>query len=119
MTVDADGEVLQQRLAERAGRMWEGGLLDEVRRLLTNGLAEATTAARAVGYAQALAVLRGDLSVQDGIEETIRLTWRMVRRQRAWFGRDDGAIRVDGADPAASGVVLAALEAARTGSASI
>ncbi|HEY8317958.1 MAG TPA: tRNA (adenosine(37)-N6)-dimethylallyltransferase MiaA [Amnibacterium sp.] len=119
VTVDADGAVLQQRLAERARRMWAGGLLDEVRHLLPNGLAEATTAARAVGYAQALAVLRGDLSVEEGLEDTIRLTWRMVRRQRAWFGRDDDAIRVDGADPAAAGVVLTALEAAGTGPAAI
>jgi tRNA A37 N6-isopentenylltransferase MiaA len=64
-------------------------------------------------------VLRGDLPIEEGVEETIRLTWRMVRRQRAWFGRDDGAIRVDGADPSAAGVVLAALEAAGTGPGSI
>jgi tRNA dimethylallyltransferase len=109
VTVEAEGDALQARLAERARRMWSDGLLDEVRGLLPHGLAEASTAARAVGYAQALAVLGGRMTVEEGIEETIRLTWRMVRRQRAWFGREDGAIRVDGTDPRAIDAVLGAL----------
>jgi tRNA dimethylallyltransferase len=112
-TVESETEVLQPRLAGRARRMWQDGLLDEVRALLPQGLADGTTAARAIGYAQALAVLRGDLDLSDGIEETIRLTWRVVRRQRAWFNRDDDAVRLDGADPAAVGVVLDALGSAQ------
>jgi len=112
VTVEADNDVLQTRLAERARRMWAGGLLEEVRALLPQGLADATTAARAVGYAQALGVLRGRLSPEEGLEETIRLTWRMVRRQRAWFGREDGALRVEGGDPSAVSAVLEALAAA-------
>ncbi len=111
-TVEADSEVLQERLAARARRMWEGGLLDEVRGLLPHGLADGTTASRAIGYAQALAVLRGEITEEEGIAETIRLTWRTVRRQRAWFGRDDGALRVDGSDPGGAAAVLAALRTA-------
>jgi tRNA dimethylallyltransferase len=114
VTVEAETEVLQPRLADRARRMWADGLLDEVRSLLPQGLADGTTAARAVGYAQALAVLRGDLDVADAVEETIRLTWRVVRRQRAWFNRDDDALRLDGADPAAVETVMGALERAGT-----
>jgi tRNA dimethylallyltransferase len=110
VTVEAESDVLQPRLAERARRMWADGLLDEVRRLLPHGLAEGTTAARAIGYAQALAVLRGELDIADGIEETSRLTWRVVRRQRAWFNRDDDALRVDGSDPRATSAVLEALQ---------
>jgi tRNA dimethylallyltransferase len=113
ITVEAETEVLQPRLAERARHMWADGLLDEVRALLPRGLADGTTAARAIGYAQALAVLRGDLDVGDGIEETIRLTWRVVRRQRAWFNRDDDALRIDGTDPGAVDAVLEALGSAR------
>ena len=114
VTVEAETEALQPRLADRARRMWADGLLDEVRSLLPQGLADGTTAARAVGYAQALAVLRGDLDVADAVEETIRLTWRVVRRQRAWFNRDDDALRLDGADPAAVETVMGALERAGT-----
>ncbi|MFD1721517.1 tRNA (adenosine(37)-N6)-dimethylallyltransferase [Amnibacterium endophyticum] len=92
-TVSMPNEPLAARLAERARRMWhEQGLLDEVRGLLPEGLADGPTASRAIGYAQGIAVLRGAMTPEDGLEETVRLTWRMVRRQRAWFGRDDEAV---------------------------
>jgi tRNA dimethylallyltransferase len=110
VTVEAESDVLQPRLAERARRIWAHGLLDEVRSLLPQGLADGTTAARAIGYAQALAVLRGELDVADAIEETSRLTWRVVRRQRAWFNRDDDALRVDGSDAGAPSAVVQALK---------
>jgi tRNA dimethylallyltransferase len=79
--------------------MWaEDGLLDEVRALLPQGLADGQTASRAIGYAQAIAVLGGRMSVEEGVAETIRLTWRVVRRQRAWFARDEGATTIGGDD---------------------
>ncbi|GAA2754492.1 tRNA (adenosine(37)-N6)-dimethylallyltransferase MiaA [Amnibacterium kyonggiense] len=107
--VEVANEPLAARLALRAERMWrEEGLLDEVRGLLDRGLADGQTASRAVGYAQAIAVLRGERTVEDGIAETARLTWRLVRRQRAWFGRDRDAVVVDGlADDAAERAVRA------------
>ncbi len=107
--VDVANEPLAERLRVRAERMWaEGGLLDEAERLLPQGLADGTTASRAIGYAQALAVLRGAMTAEEGLAETVRLTWRVVRRQRAWFGRDEGAVRLDGLDPdAAAGAVAA------------
>jgi tRNA dimethylallyltransferase len=95
--VEIAREPLAERLAVRAERMWrEEGLLDEVRGLLDRGLADGRTASRAVGYAQAIAVLRGERTIEEGIAETARLTWRLVRRQRAWFGRDREALVIDG-----------------------
>lgn len=109
-TVEVPNEPLADRLADRARRMWSGGLLDEVRGLLPRGLADGPTASRAIGYAQAIAVLGGSMPAEEGLAETVRLTWRVVRRQRSWFARDDGATRVAGGDPAAVDDVLAALD---------
>ena len=95
--VDLPNEVLSPRLTARAAGMWDGALLEEVRGLLPQGLADGPTASKAIGYAQAMAVLRGAMSADDGLAETIRLTWRVVRRQRSWFARDEGAVRLDGA----------------------
>lgn len=106
--VELDAEPLAARLAERARRMWSEGLLDEVRGLLRQGLTEGTTAARAIGYAQAMAVIAGRSTVAEGVEETIRSTWRTVRRQRAWFARDQDAVTVAG-DAAPLSAVLATL----------
>nr|WP_205865013.1 tRNA (adenosine(37)-N6)-dimethylallyltransferase MiaA [Planctomonas sp. JC2975] len=75
------------RLDARVERMWRAGLLDEVRGLLNRGIERGTTASRAIGYAQAIAQLRGDLSEADAIAETQRLTRRYARRQVSWFKR--------------------------------
>ncbi|MGT2424620.1 tRNA (adenosine(37)-N6)-dimethylallyltransferase MiaA [Amnibacterium kyonggiense] len=111
--VEVAKEPLAARLAVRAERMWrEEGLLDEVRGLLARGLAEGRTASRAVGYAQAIEVLRGERTIEEGVAETARATWRLVRRQRAWFGRDREAVVVDGLAPDAAERAFGALTAA-------
>jgi tRNA dimethylallyltransferase len=94
--VDLPNEPLAARLALRARAMWGDGLLDEVRALLPLGLADGQTSSRAIGYAQAIAVLGGTMAPEEGLAETIRLTWRLVRRQRAWFTRDEDTTRIDG-----------------------
>jgi tRNA dimethylallyltransferase len=109
-TVELENEPLAARLAARAAGMWSGGLLDEVRGLLPQGLADGMTSSRAIGYAQAIAVLGGRMTAEEGLAETVRLTWRMVRRQRAWFARDDDAVRLGGDDPDAVERVLAAVD---------
>ena len=84
----ADREVLDARIDRRAARMWEQGLLDEVRGLEALGLREGRTASRAVGYAQALRQLDGELSEREAVEDTAAATRRLARRQQSWFGPD-------------------------------
>ena len=86
--LDAPREVLDARIDRRVGQMWGAGLLDEVALLADRGLREGRTAARAVGYAQALGQLDGALTHEQAQDETARLTRRLSRRQRSWFGRD-------------------------------
>ena len=80
-----DRAQLVDRLDERVRRMWADGLVGEVERLLPGGFG--VTASRAIGYAQALAQLRGELDEQQAMEQTAALTRRYARRQVAWFGR--------------------------------
>ena len=79
---------LDQRIAGRVTRMWEIGLVDEVRQLVTVGLRDGRTASRALGYAQVLRFLDGDLSEDEAAAQTILATRRFVRRQESWFRRD-------------------------------
>jgi tRNA dimethylallyltransferase len=81
-------EHLDARIDARVERMWDAGLLDEVRHLAERGLREGRTASRAVGYAQALAHLDGELDAATARADTARLTRRLARRQQSWFGRD-------------------------------
>ena len=79
---------LDQRIETRVHRMWDAGLLDEVRRLDGAGLREGGTAAKALGYRQALAHLDGLLSAEQAVEDTITSTRRFARRQESWFRPD-------------------------------
>lgn len=81
--------VLVERLDRRVGRMWQDGLVDEVRGLLPLGLEQGVTAGRAIGYAQAAAQVRGRMSEGEAIEATAALTRRYARRQASWFRRYD------------------------------
>jgi tRNA dimethylallyltransferase len=81
-------DVLDARLAERVEAMWRRGMVEETRALAAAGLAEGRTASRALGYAQALRQLAGELSEREAIEATVRATRRFARRQESWFRRD-------------------------------
>jgi len=81
-------EDLVVRLEQRVQLMWQQGLVQEVAGLIDQGLREAKTAKRAIGYAQALAQLDGELSQQEAIADTVRLTQKYARRQMSWFRRD-------------------------------
>jgi tRNA dimethylallyltransferase len=80
-------ETLVRRLDERVTQMWRLGLVEEVRRLIPRGLQNGPTASRAIGYAQALAYVHGQLSETEAIEQTQKLTRRYARRQVSWFKR--------------------------------
>ncbi len=84
----AERAALVERLDARVRAMWRAGLVEEVQRLLPGGFG--VTASRAIGYAQALAQLRGELDEHQAMEQTAALTRRYARRQVSWFGRYAG-----------------------------
>ncbi|MBA0051935.1 tRNA (adenosine(37)-N6)-dimethylallyltransferase MiaA [Streptomyces sp. AJS327] len=86
--VDVGRPELDERIAVRVDRMWEAGLVDEVRALEAAGLREGRTASRALGYQQVLAALAGECTLEQARAETIRATKRFARRQDSWFRRD-------------------------------
>ncbi|GAA4302862.1 tRNA (adenosine(37)-N6)-dimethylallyltransferase MiaA [Actinomadura luteofluorescens] len=81
-------EELDERIALRVERMWEAGLVDEVRELEKRGLRDGLTAGRALGYAQVLRFLAGEWTQERAREDTVRTTRRFARRQESWFRRD-------------------------------
>ena len=82
-------EWLNPRIELRTRQMFEHGLLDEVGFLVEErGLTADSTAGRAIGYAQVLASMAGQLSDEEAVERTVTGTRRYVRRQRSWFNRD-------------------------------
>jgi tRNA dimethylallyltransferase len=79
---------LDERITLRVRRMWDAGLVEEVRALEGAGLRDGLTAGRALGYAQVLRFLAGEWTEEQAIAETVRATRRFARRQESWFRRD-------------------------------
>jgi tRNA dimethylallyltransferase len=86
--VDVGRPELDERITLRVDRMWEAGLIDEVRALEESGLREGRTASRALGYQQVLAAFAGECTEDEARAETVRATKRFARRQDSWFRRD-------------------------------
>lgn len=108
----APREQLVARLDARVERMWADGLLAEVTDLIPSGLDRGVTARRAIGYAQALAELRGELTRDAAIAQTQQLTRRYARRQVSWFKRYPDIHWLDYDDPQLVDAALALVDGA-------
>lgn len=105
-----NGEWLNPRIEVRTKQMFEQGFVDEVKDLVADhGLIADSTAGRAIGYAQVLDYLAGELTYDEAVARTMTSTRRYVRRQRSWFGRDKRIAWID-APKASLGTALAALD---------
>ena len=98
---------LRRRIELRVDRMWERGLLNEVRALWSAGRL-GPIASEAIGYREVIDLLEGRLEDEDACREQIRRnTWRFSRRQANWFRQFpdiewiDGTLTPDGQRAAA------------------
>ncbi len=89
-------ESLDPRIAQRVDHMWQAGLVDEVRELERRGLREGVTARRAVGYAETLRHIDGEIDADETRELIARNTRRLARRQGRWFQPDPRVTWVEG-----------------------
>lgn len=78
-------EQLHRRIATRVDRMFESGLLEEVRALRTAYPVWSATASKAIGYEETLALLDGKLSREEAREKIIIRTRQLAKRQETWF----------------------------------
>ncbi len=82
-------ETLHERIDLRVEKMWDKGLVREVRDLMGEGLLEGRTAQAALGYAQIIKFAQGEMTEDEAKEETKRATRQYARRQETWFSRDE------------------------------
>ncbi len=110
--LSAPREQLVERLDARVERMWADGLPAEVAGLVPAGIDRGVTARRAIGYAQALSELRGELTRDEAVTQTQQLTRRYARRQVSWFKRYPDIHWLDFDAPDLVDAALALVEAA-------
>lgn len=82
--LEMDRDVLAARIEARARKMFDDGIVEEARRIFGDGNAS-ETAAGAIGYAEALAFARGEMTLEAAIERTAARTRQLAKRQRTWF----------------------------------
>jgi tRNA dimethylallyltransferase len=79
--------VLRERIRARARAQFEAGLVEETRALIGRfdpGLPSFS----GIGYAEALAVIEGRLSLDAAVAEDARRNLLLARRQATWFRRE-------------------------------
>lgn len=103
---------LGRRIDERVESYMSRGLVEEVKALETAGFRKSLTSVQALGYAQLLKYLDGEIALDEAVEEIKRRSRRFARRQLTWF-RADPRVRWFESDP--RGAVRFLTEAARDG----
>lgn len=80
---------LYERINVRAARMFTRGLIEETAEIFEQ-YGEEARALGSLGYAQALAVLRGEQRLADAIAEAQQGHRNYAKRQLTWFRREPG-----------------------------
>ena len=93
-----DRETLYARIDRRVELMFEQGLVEEVRTLEGQGLAESHTASQAIGYKEVLQYLHGEISREEALMLVQKNTRRYAKRQLSWLRRDGRATWIDVGD---------------------
>lgn len=85
---DADRATLYERIDRRVEVMLQMGLLDEIRRLLSEGVPEKCTAMQAIGYKEFVDALQGRSSLETATALVQQASRNYAKRQLTWFRRN-------------------------------
>ncbi len=89
--LDWPRDVLYSRIDRRVDGMLEAGLIEEVKRLMSDA-ERYPTAAQAIGYKEIAAALAGRMSMDDAVSKVKQATRNFAKRQLTWFRRDERTI---------------------------
>lgn len=88
--------LLAARIAKRIEVMLADGFEEEVRVLAARYPQLSHSAAGAIGYAEVLAMLRGEMEREVAMERIAARTRQLAKRQRTWFRNQAAAVWIDG-----------------------
>ena len=89
-------EELYRRIDERVRRMFDAGLVEEIRRLLARGIPSSAKPFEAIGYRHVIADLDSSTAREDTIRIIQRDTRRYAKRQMTWFRKESEVTWFDG-----------------------
>ncbi len=94
MIVDLPRALLRDRIDRRVEAMFAAGLVEETRAALALPGGIGPTAGQATGYAEAIAVIAGRMTVSEAIRLTQQRTRQLAKRQLTWLRSFAGAVWV-------------------------
>jgi tRNA dimethylallyltransferase len=80
-----DREKLYERINKRVDIMLENGLLEEAKNSLNKG----KTAKQAIGHKEFIPYFKGEITLEEAVENLKRETRRYAKRQLTWFRRNE------------------------------
>ncbi|NAS13395.1 tRNA (adenosine(37)-N6)-dimethylallyltransferase MiaA [Poritiphilus flavus] len=89
--LNAEREVVYERINRRVDQMMAQGLLEEVRALLPH---KGLNALQTVGYQELFNYLEGTISLEEAVSEIKKNTRRFAKRQLTWFRKNKETIWV-------------------------
>lgn len=84
----ADREKLYSRINERVDKMLENGLLQEAHRAFLQSGTKTSGAVQAIGHKEFFDYFRGNITLEEAVQNLKRSTRRYAKRQLTWFNRD-------------------------------
>lgn len=86
--LNAPRDELYRRIDRRVVRMFEEGLVDEVRSILARGYAEDAKPFSSIGYREVLLYLNGSIDYEDMLKDIQKNTRHYAKRQFTWFTKE-------------------------------
>ncbi len=90
-----DRNLLYNRIDTRVDKMYEAGLVDEVKQLLTEGCAQGMTSMDGIGYKEIISYLQGEYDLNTALELIKKNSRNYAKRQLTWFRREKEVIWLD------------------------
>ena len=94
--LDPDRAALYERINQRSARMFTDGLIEETRGLLVHHphlLDRPNSPLNALGYKQAVAHIRGEMTLDEAVAATAQSHRNYAKRQLTWFRNQHAGIR--------------------------
>ncbi len=112
--LDPDRNALYERINQRAARMFNEGLVEETRTLLEK-YGDAARPLAALGYKQAVALVRGQSDRDTALQAAQQAHRNYAKRQMTWFRREPDVIWLTGFgdDPAVQNQAISAIASLR------
>ncbi len=91
IALDVDRNVLYQRIDTRVDKMFEIGLLNEVKQLLSNGVGFENQSMQAIGYKEFKNYFNATKTLEETVEIIKQNSRNYAKRQLTWFKKYDFA----------------------------